>query len=1068
MIKISRFMVVHNALEIAGPVESDISSPGSSANSRPSSSGFHDGEFPKDCLSLVKEAMDRYMVRGSQSPMQWMLDLRTYGLKIHYNTTAGGCIDWVGEQIVYKNIQFTMEEFRIMIHDMIDETKRMLFHDLMFLGLDDSAPIIPWASLRDNPINTEPKWNFIQDTRNPWPVDGTRWLRERIGRIDEIRRRFIKPKATLTWNKPEIRAYMARILEFRKKMVVLMPLSGGQQPRGQEMLSICHSNTQKGDRRNVFIENGMVVFVTRYHKGYHMSAKEKVIHRYLPRGVGELYVYYEWLVRPFQELMEAEIWDKKELSALVFPPDPNDRQWDAARMSGCLKEASRVGLGVSVGLQGWREMAIGISRRFLQPKHAFRLDDDDEDGDFQEENKDEIHDEQAAHTSHIAGMIYARGINELDGVVASRRERFREASVEWHRFLELDHSSVKVGRKREAAVDHDEATFRRWKRMRGVDIRQGLKEMLGECSEFQGVQEATIQAIVDGESPVVVVMGTGGGKSLAFMLPAWLSEGGTSVVVVPLIALRRNMMDRCRRFKISCVEWNASHRAKGARIVLVTPESAVSETFQTFLNQLRSAQQLDRIVIDECHVVLNDQLDFRRKLRRMGEFNRVGTQMIMLTATLPPSMEGELWKRMGFAGAAIKMFRMHTVRANVAYRIERLAVRQSTVKDLVAIIRRYLSKTSEGKMVVYCNSIEKTQDIARELDCAAYYHDAKEKDEMMRNFEGDKGRMMVATSAFGMGIDISHIRAVIHVDMPRTLLDYAQESGRAGRDGKRSEAVVMMCSESRAEDGLVGRFLKGKECQRKVLDEYLDGRNDRRGCGEDEAEEACSVCEQGWNEMEGGMDRVEVDEEESWQDESPPRVDLDRIRFDEQRRAQEEIHEVQRQRIQEDSREVKALKADLDDHQGQCPYCRRMKTEDVYHSLYRCRQTGSQPSRELYVEMRDNIRGHGALERYAGCYRCFVPQEWCNRWDRRSDMGDYEDRLVEQKDVECQYQDMVLGELAVRFRWDAEFARGLVKRIKEGGFDAETNEGNVRYLGQRMEWGGVEASRLIWEYWMNR
>ena len=127
------------------------------------------------------------------------------------------------------------------------------------------------------------------------------------------------------------------------------------------------------------------------------------------------------------------------------------------------------------------------------------------------------------------------------------------------------------------------------------------------------------------------------------MLPTWVSDGGTTVVVVPLIALRRTMMDRCRQFQITCAEWNGGGDGwNGARVVFVTSESAISGRFQTFLNQLRSGQQLDRIVIDECHVVLNDQLELRRILRRMGKINRAGTQMIMLTATLPPQMKGKL------------------------------------------------------------------------------------------------------------------------------------------------------------------------------------------------------------------------------------------------------------------------------------------------------------------------------------------------------------------------------------------------------------------------------------------
>ena len=126
-------------------------------------------------------------------------------------------------------------------------------------------------------------------------------------------------------------------------------------------------------------------------------------------------------------------------------------------------------------------------------------------------------------------------------------------------------------------------------------------------SQFRGVQQPTIEAIMKGESPVIAVMPTGGGKSITFMLPASCGHGGVSIVVVPLIALRQDMRQRCQRMRITCVEWSSRRPPESASVVLVTPESAVSEDFRTFINRLRAMQQLERIIIDECHVILTNQ-----------------------------------------------------------------------------------------------------------------------------------------------------------------------------------------------------------------------------------------------------------------------------------------------------------------------------------------------------------------------------------------------------------------------------------------------------------------------------
>jgi superfamily II DNA helicase RecQ len=110
--------------------------------------------------------------------------------------------------------------------------------------------------------------------------------------------------------------------------------------------------------------------------------------------------------------------------------------------------------------------------------------------------------------------------------------------------------------------------------------------MIGNEAEFRGIQREAINAITAGESPVVAVMPTGGGKSLLFMLPAFAEQGGTTVIIMPLIALRGDMKRRCQKLEISCVKWESRHPPDTAAVVLVTPESAIREAFTTFLNRL--------------------------------------------------------------------------------------------------------------------------------------------------------------------------------------------------------------------------------------------------------------------------------------------------------------------------------------------------------------------------------------------------------------------------------------------------------------------------------------------------
>ncbi len=1000
MIKISRFMVIQQGLEMSRHNVGE-----SRLDSRDSQSSVSSSEVDESieggCLEYVARMMDRFMVRGSHSPMQWMMDLRTYGLKIHFNTTSEGHIDWVDDQILYKSIQFSMSEFRGMIHGLVGESRRMLMKDLIFEDDDFNTPRIPWQSLRDNPIENTRGWNFIQDVRNQL-IDEQSWLFDRIGQNENVKRKFIKPGRGLTWNRAGIEEYMHRVMEYREKLLVLIHVTGGQPARAPELLSVRHSNTIKGEHRNVFVEDGLMVFVTRYHKGYAVSGDVKVIHRYLPREVGELVVYYLWLVLPFQQRLEAAVWKKNEVSAYMWPIDPDGKKWTSKRMRKVMKRESLVGLGLELTIQSYRELTIGISRRYMQGQ-AFRMDEDDEDGDWQEGEKDEVMDLQAGHTAHVAGMIYARGIMERSGEVASKRQKFRECSEMWHRFLGFESAmgmESSQGGKRKIGLFESEAKegrMHRWKRLRSIKIEDELKRVMGVDSRFRGMQKPAIEAIMAGKSPVVIVMATGEGKSLLFMLPAWCSQGGTSIVVVPLIALRQDMKQRCESMGITCAEWNSRRPPDAVKIVLVTPESAVSDGFRTFINRLRATQVLDRIVIDECHVVLNEQHNFRRQMQQLGDLMDVETQMVLLTATLPPSKEKELWRRMSFEETKVTLFRARTGRKNVKYQVVKVKDdgQEEEEESIVQMVQRVMRGYAEGKIVVYCNSVRKVKELAEALNCEGYYHHAKQKDEKLKRFQDDDERVIVATSALGLGIDIPDIRAIIHADEPRSLMNYAQESGRAGRDGLSSQAIVIWKEAGREVRSAEGwrieemrwmtRFIKGDEndtkasCRRVVLDEYLDGREDRRGC--EEGEEKCDVCNEmiGLNEEEIVKDAIQKKKRRSSMQNERELNLMERQEYDSQQHERLSIRVGRNEQKREESKEAEELLRELEQMKGLCPVCTENGSDSNVHPIYYCQESSEAVAE--YQRMKKLIREWKTMEDFGGCRWCFVPQAWCNRWE---------------------------------------------------------------------------------------
>jgi hypothetical protein len=315
---------------------------------------------PRPLREWLRLLTDTFMVRGTHSPIQWMLDLRTYGLRIHYSSTAAGHVSWLGQdELLYKDVHFTMGDFRGCVHGLVTSMRQLMHQELLMCNgaspaSPASPPTIPWAQLMDDPTQLKPGWSFLNDSRTQWPVQGAQWLISRIQREPRLQQRFV--------NSPErqfrmraIDQYMQSIVQFREKLAVCVHMTAGQPSRAPELLSIRHRNTE-GGHRNIFIDDGLVVFATKYHKGFYASNDAKIIHRYLPRAVGELVVWYLWLILPFVERLQAyqqhvrgidqqTVEAIQSRAAYIWAPDPQTgREWTSERFREALKRETVIGL----------------------------------------------------------------------------------------------------------------------------------------------------------------------------------------------------------------------------------------------------------------------------------------------------------------------------------------------------------------------------------------------------------------------------------------------------------------------------------------------------------------------------------------------------------------------------------------------------------------------------------------------------------------------------------------------------------------------------------------------------
>ena len=322
-----------------------------------------------------------------------------------------------------------------------------------------------------------------------------------------------------------------------------------------------------------------------------------------------------------------------------------------------------------------------------------------------------------------------------------------------------------------------------------------LKKYWG-YDDFRGIQREIIESIGSGHD-TLGLMPTGGGKSITFQVPA-LAQEGVCLVITPLIALMKDQVQNLRRrgIRAAAIYSGMSHddilttlenAVFGAvKILYVSPERLSSDIFRTKLRHMKVCF----ITVDEAHCISQWGYDFRPSYLTIADIRHdlPDIPVLALTATATPAVIDDIQERLAFTEK--RVFRMSFERSNLAYIVREAADKRD---ELLHILNNV-----EGCAIVYVRSRRRTKEISDLLNAtgisATFYHaglDTTDKDERQKDWQQDKLRVMVATNAFGMGIDKPDVRLVIHIDCPDSIEAYFQEAGRAGRDGQKSYAVLL-------------------------------------------------------------------------------------------------------------------------------------------------------------------------------------------------------------------------------------------------------------------------------------
>ncbi|KAL8689011.1 MAG: hypothetical protein Q9218_005217, partial [Villophora microphyllina] len=878
--------------------------------------------LPATLKTLVREQFTRFQINTTATPIAelsfWRLLTWTASndtVRHPVTTMNADCT-----QVTHLGIELSIGSWRQALQDLYQAAETVLQEDLL-LDLPE-VPVYSVASMVDTPSDNRPGKCFLDDPRNRLhavedflfkQLQGDPALVSRFFRSNPVAPEEEPDSSTPSYIRQSVvNSYLHANQRFLRLLAVLIYWTTGLPPRRKEFVQVRWCNTEVA--RNLYILDGSIVIITGYHKSQ-WRIGTRPIARFLPERIGDLLVRYLIYIPSFLRFL-YHCMQYVPCKGCLFCD--HDGTWPPARFGSQLKSQSTRLLGFPISSRQWRHIAIALDRRLYAGRackvygviqqwdrralHAVDQSDSEIDADYCTEEGFDIDPSalsrtrnfQASHTPATGQSTYGNDVTLTLGLTDTLLAAYREVSQFWFRsiacFDSFDLIASNHKRPRSLGSLSDSYT-RKTRHHRGSSlavrrqiwkwpvIEQVLQRLFGLHAAPRNLDQRDGFLLVARSRPeAIIVLPTGSGKTLLFIVASQLPGAQVTIVIVPLIALKQDLRQRCTAWGIVHAIYDPCSTPQQLHAVptllLVDIETAVTPGFLSFARALHAIGRLDRFVLDEAHLLLTASY-YRTQLPAVAGLRRVHVPFICMTGTLPPFASSELEKILYFTHC--ERLRASSDRPNLEYCVQSLGapptgsghhehLLKSTVAACMQDIKQWSSRpvspsSSAARGICFVRVKTLGDQLAKRLGCQFYHGDLShlEREKVViawsqgvASNQGSSCPFIVATSALSAGVHYPSVRRVFHVDAPDGLLNYGQETGRAGRDGLHAKCTVLLAEQwavswneqyhnnflvkDRSE--MTG-FLRFDGCRRRYLTAYLDG-GDGTACSIDRV--ACDHC----------------------------------------------------------------------------------------------------------------------------------------------------------------------------------------------------------------------------------